>query len=93
MCRGFPQAVHNVVVQGHVGGDSSPLGSTVRVYLGTATLSDRPHLKLLCPLFLLNNLFVLSDLFYLTITVSGADKEERKLLSPLPFARTDTVLL
>ena len=30
MCRGFPQAVHNVVVQGHVGGDSSPLGSKER---------------------------------------------------------------
>ena len=37
----------NVVVQGHVGGDSSPLGSTVRVYLGTAALSDRlpPQLR------------------------------------------------
>ena len=29
MCRGSPQAVQNVAVQGHVGSDSSPLGSTL----------------------------------------------------------------
>ena len=41
MCRGSLQAVQNVAVQGHVGSDSSPLGSAL-----IATLSDRLHLQL-----------------------------------------------
>ena len=47
MCLGFPQAVQNVIVQGHVGSDSSPFGSTlVQLLLAIASIRKRGQLLL-----------------------------------------------